>query len=41
MKDNHAETPEAFIEALHESVLTHAGGTGQADDLTAVVIRKT
>ncbi len=33
--------PAAFIHALHEAVLDHAGGTVQGDDLTALVIRKT
>ena len=41
LKANHALSPQAFIDELHKSVLVHAEGTEQADDLTAVVIRKT
>jgi serine phosphatase RsbU (regulator of sigma subunit)/HAMP domain-containing protein len=37
----HADlAPAEFIRALHEAVLAHAGGTKQADDLTAVVVKK-
>jgi len=41
LKENHALPPQAFIDELHKAVLVHAEGTEQADDLTAVVIRKT
>jgi phosphoserine phosphatase RsbU/P len=33
--------PTEFISKLHEAVLNHAAGTGQPDDLTAVVVKKT
>ena len=32
--------PAALIKALHSDVLAFSGGTEQADDLTAVVIKK-
>ena len=41
LKANHALSPQAFIDELYKAVLVHAEGTEQADDLTAVVIRKT
>jgi len=41
LKANHALAPQAFIDELYKAVLVHAEGTEQADDLTAVVIRKT
>jgi sigma-B regulation protein RsbU (phosphoserine phosphatase) len=41
LRQKHELGPEEFIEALHQAVLAHSGGTVQADDLTAVVIKKT
>jgi sigma-B regulation protein RsbU (phosphoserine phosphatase) len=41
LRARHHLAPRAFIDALHQAVLAHAGGTVQADDLTAVVIKKT
>jgi serine phosphatase RsbU (regulator of sigma subunit) len=41
LRTKHDLPPEAFIEALHQAVVAHAGGTEQGDDLTAVVIKKT
>ena len=40
VRERHDLAPQALIDALHASVLEHAGGTEQADDLTAVVIRR-
>ena len=40
LRQNHGLAPHEFIAGLHEAVLAHAAGTEQADDLTAVVIRK-
>ncbi len=39
-ENNHTLAPRDFIAALHEAVVAHARGTHQADDLTAVVIRR-
>ena len=36
----HELEPAALIKALHEDVLAFSGGTEQADDLTAVVIKR-
>jgi sigma-B regulation protein RsbU (phosphoserine phosphatase) len=38
---NARRDPADFIAALHQAVLAHAQGTTQADDLTAVVIKRT
>ncbi len=38
--EHHDLEPKRFIETLYAAVRAHAGGTPQADDLTAVVIRK-
>jgi serine phosphatase RsbU (regulator of sigma subunit) len=41
LRAKHELEPQEFIDELHQSVLAHAGGTVQGDDLTAVVIKKT
>ena len=38
--DNAHQAPAEFIALLHQAVLTHADGTVQPDDLTAVVVKK-
>ncbi len=40
VKENHALPAHEFITRLYETVLEHASGTEQVDDLTAVVIKK-
>jgi len=40
VKENHDLSAHEFIARLYETVLEHASGTEQADDLTAVVIKK-
>ncbi len=40
IRANHRLRGTEFIEALHRTVLAHGAGIGQADDLTAVVIRR-
>lgn len=40
VKQNHALDPARFIRTLYEDVLAFSGGTEQADDLTALVIRR-
>jgi sigma-B regulation protein RsbU (phosphoserine phosphatase) len=40
VRENHELPPHEFITRLYEIVLEHASGTEQADDLTAVVIKK-
>ncbi len=40
LAEHHALPPAELIERLHETVLEHAGGVEQNDDLTALVIRK-
>jgi phosphoserine phosphatase RsbU/P len=37
---HHALSPDALIEKIHEVVVAASGGTEQADDLTALVIRR-
>lgn len=37
---NAHRAPAEFISLLHATVLAHAAGTGQPDDLTAVVVKK-
>ena len=38
---NHCDTPcNDLIQILYRDVLNFAGGTGQSDDLTVVVIRR-
>lgn len=41
VRENSGLTPAEFIQTLYMTVLDHAGGTDQGDDLTAVVIRRT
>ncbi|MHC5113867.1 MAG: SpoIIE family protein phosphatase [Planctomycetota bacterium] len=41
VRDHHQLGAHDMISALHEAVLAHAAGTEQADDLTAMVIRRT
>jgi serine phosphatase RsbU (regulator of sigma subunit) len=38
--ENAYRAPAQFISLLHETVLDHADGTAQPDDLTAVVVKK-
>lgn len=38
---NAHRAPDEFISLLHATVVAHAAGTGQPDDLTAVVVKKT
>jgi serine phosphatase RsbU (regulator of sigma subunit) len=40
IRARHGEAPSAIIDGLYEDVLRHAGGTAQADDLTAVVVKR-
>ncbi len=40
LKGHHALEPAAFIAALHAAVAAHAAGTEQADDLTALIVRR-
>ncbi len=40
IRKNHTMNSAEFIQSLHAEVLEHARGTTQADDLTAIVIRK-
>ncbi len=40
LKSHHALAPAEFIAALHGAVTVHAAGTEQADDLTALVVRR-
>jgi serine phosphatase RsbU (regulator of sigma subunit) len=40
VSDHHDLAPERFIETLYQDVLAFADGTGQEDDLTAVVLRR-
>ena len=41
VREHRALAPAALIKALYQAVLAHADGTDQADDLTALVIRRT
>ncbi|MCP3905972.1 MAG: SpoIIE family protein phosphatase [Planctomycetes bacterium] len=41
VRTHHQLTSDELIATLHQSVLAHADGTEQADDLTALVIRRT
>jgi sigma-B regulation protein RsbU (phosphoserine phosphatase) len=41
LSEHHEQEPAALIKALHDDVLAFSGGTDQADDLTAVVIKRT
>ena len=38
---HHEMQPATFIQSLYADVLEHAGATEQADDLTAVVLKRT
>ncbi len=40
VQNNDDLSPSELITRLHEAVLAHAAGTSQADDLTALVIKK-
>jgi len=40
IRDNREQPAEALIEAVFRSVCEHAGGRAQADDMTAVVIKR-
>ena len=41
LAEHHELEPTSLIKALHDDVLAFSGGTDQADDLTAVVIKRT